>query len=263
MATNSGSKLLPLLVGGGAGAAVTSSDSSWLRELMPDFAARLFSALSPAGAPPRDTTALSASVAATEAAVASLNQAVRAQSGQGARTFLTIATVAVAGGSMAVWRFGWDRVGWASLHELRKGLGNLKASVEGMISQLRTELCEQLLGVQQGLDEANAAVGKVRGAVGDVKEELRAAAAAVAAMEQRMLRVEAATRRSADGVELLVHLVSTTSLSSGASPELAAKLLTFDKEAGGEADPLALPSPPAIQPPPPPGGVLQSILHGP
>ena len=26
-----------------------------------------------------------------------------------------------------MWRFGWDRVGWASLHELRKGLGIDKA----------------------------------------------------------------------------------------------------------------------------------------
>ena len=82
-----------------------------------------------------------------------------------------------------------------------------------------------------------------------------------ARIEARMASVETASHRSAEGVELLVRLVATSSLSAGASPETASLLQSFGQLHAPKTR-LELPSPPAAPPPPLPRtpGYLQSIL---
>lgn len=146
-----------LVIGGGAGATLTSGSSggsslSWIREAIPDLGARLKAAIAlpPSAAPAADSAALTASVAAIQTAVMSLERAMRMQALSPLRSALFFAVVAA--GGLAVYRYGWDRIGWVTLNELRLGLGNVKASVEAMVGGLREELCSQLVGVRQQLD---------------------------------------------------------------------------------------------------------------
>jgi len=279
-----------LIVGGGAGATLTGGSSSgsslsWLREVMPDLGARLRAAIAlpPGGgasAAGAESAALAASVAAIQAAVSSLERALRLQGLAPLRTMLVVAPLLAAGG-FVVYRYGWDRLGWVSLHELRLGLGNVKASVEAMVGCLREEICLQILGVRERVDDTALAVRAVSADIGEVKAELRTVGAAVSTMEARMASVETASHRSAEGVELLVRLVASSALSAGASADTAQRLARF-----GELEELAspaplelrsyssyserssMPSPPAAPPPPPPRvdaratpGYLRSILQ--
>jgi hypothetical protein len=158
-----GGTLVPLVVGGGAGVTLSAGSSggsslSWIRDAIPDLGARLKAAmvLPPRSSPSADTAALTASVAAVQTAVMSLERAMRMQALSPLRSALFFAVMAA--GGLAVYRYGWDRIGWVTLNELRLGLGNVKASVEAMIGGLREELCAQLLGIRQNLDRTAVGV---------------------------------------------------------------------------------------------------------
>eukprot|EP00967_Tisochrysis_lutea_P129433 scaffold222582_cov28-Tisochrysis_lutea.AAC.2 len=266
-----------LLVGTGAGA--TLSGSSWLQNIVPDLSSRLRAALAPhsASSTSADTAALTASVAAVQSAVLSLERAMRMNAQSSLKSLLFIAPL-LAGGGFLVYRYGWERLGWVSLNDLRLGLANVKASVEAMVGCLREELCAQLIGVREKVDSTALAVEVACSDIAEVKSELRGVGESVAAVEARLASVETASKRSAEGVEILVRLVATSSLSAGASPETAARLSRFSELPSPlPSAPLelrhklsepgtTLPSPPAAPPPPPPlaqrsaPSYLQSIL---
>ena len=134
-----------------------------------------------------------------------------------------------------------------------------------MVSVLREELCSAILGVKEAVDETTVAVVAVQTDVAVVKSEVLRVGVMVSTMEARiearMASVETASHRSAEGVELLVRLVATSSLSAGASPETASLLQSFGQLHAPKTR-LELPSPPAAPPPPLPRtpGYLQSIL---
>jgi hypothetical protein len=123
-----------------------------------------------------------------------------------------------------------------------------------------------------------------------VKTEVRSISDSLSSMESRLASVETASKRSADGIEILVSLVATSQMfAAGATPETSNRLSRFCELQGPAGyntggGPLeirhnkkmehgalqmehgTLPSPPAAPPPPPPGtprtqpGYLQSIF---
>mmetsp|Transcript_63168 Transcript_63168/g.105068 ORF Transcript_63168/g.105068 Transcript_63168/m.105068 type:complete len:285 (-) Transcript_63168:375-1229(-) len=162
---------------------------------------------SPSAAAAPDATQL-AVAASLQTVASSMEKVMRAQkSGRTGAVFLLIG--APVGIGLALYRFGWGKLGWVTPEQLKGRLADVTTSVAKMVAAAKTEICARVTAIEQRLFENTAAVEQVGARVEEVKVDLQKIGDSVDSLEQRFIKVEKNSKRSADGVELLCEFVST------------------------------------------------------
>jgi len=164
-----------------------------------------------------------AALATTLRGIESLLQAQRSAASW--RAALLVALPAVAG--MALYHFGWARLGWVTANELQDGLRGVQESVSTTISQLGDTLLDRFTRVDAQLAETAQSIAHVAATSEQLTEEVHAVTESLSALEHRMGPLEEDARRSAQGVGVLCELVASSDLFSNASDASQRRLHAF------------------------------------
>jgi len=161
-----------------------------------------------------------------------LNELARSQSRASSRGFIIFAAAA-AGCTALLYRYGWNEIGWVSGRQLAAGLQAVQQTVGTAIAELRAEVVDRLIGVDQRLVDTDLRIQQVHEVVTVVQDDVRQVVSKMESIEERIASVASTTDRTATGVELLCKFVSTSGMIPGGDEQTIASL----REIGNSSKP--------------------------
>lgn len=127
----------------------------------------------------------------------------------------------------AWYKWGWAGFGWVSLEQLQDGLDALKVTLGQRIQQLRDEVMLRFTRIEDAIHQSRDRLEQMNKGMSELRDETVKGNSTMSALERRLSSVESNTRRSAQGIELLVHLVSASNLFADADDESLIRLREF------------------------------------
>jgi len=112
----------------------------------------------------------------------------------------------------AWYKWGWDGFGWVSREQLHESLDAVKHALGEKIAALRDEVMHRFTQVEEAIRQSVVRLERVDAGVASLRDDVAKGNATMASLERRLGSLESNTERSAQGVELLVHLVHSSAL---------------------------------------------------
>ena len=229
--------------------------SSQLDELMSGLMQTAMTTLKAPPAPPPPPPALpsaelTALLNSNQALSRTMDHLLSAQSRASARATLgwLIPVGALGALGFAWYKWGWDGFGWVSLKELQVHLDAVKETLGDKIAQLKEEVMLRFTQVEEAIRASCTRIDSVNESVNELRGDVAAGNATMSSMEQRLSGIESNTERTAQSVELLVHLVSgSPNLLADADEDAVRRLRAFTGELPAPPPRAALPPPPTLQ----------------
>ncbi|KAL3907585.1 MAG: hypothetical protein SGPRY_010119 [Prymnesium sp.] len=248
-------------LGGTAGASLLGYQAlpaGWRSEALDDFSAALLSSASaqltrlgasaqpaaPALAPSAEVSAL---LVSQQALGRTIDHLLRAQTRSQARAALgwLLPATAMAALVGAWYRWGWEGFGWVSMEQMQEGLTTLKQNLSDKIHRLKHEIMLRFTQVEEAIHHNRGQLDQVNAGVNDLREQGERGNAMMHSLEGRLGTLERHTQRSAQGVELLVHLVSASNLFADVDDHSLTMLREFTGEPPAPTPTRAVPELPA------------------
>jgi len=124
---------------------------------------------------------------------------------------------------------GWNIFGWVSLEQLQEGLAAVRQSLVERISQLREEVMLRFEQLQALMSASDKRLEGLQSGVSGLEGQVAQVHAAMGDLDGRLGKVELNTKRSAEGVELLVHLVSASNVFADVDADVTRRLRAFNE----------------------------------
>ena len=213
------------MAGGVAGGALMTSFDTWTDLVKPLLPAALDFLKSSSSAKEAVMTAAEVHAVALKASVEAFTALLKAQQNAGTpvwKLLLAIGLPAAACG-YALHHIGWANVGWVTPTRFEVGMSNVVEQVSTKIHDLGDLMHFKFLETTKAFQEVKT----------ELSSEIQAVGESVQKIERRLEPMEADSRRSAQGVEVLCDLVASSGLLNNAS---ASSLRRLDEFTGNSAD---------------------------
>lgn len=142
----------------------------------------------------------------------------------------------------AWWKWGWEGFGWVSLEQLEENLETVRKYVAEKLEELKGEMLRRFSSIGEMLTQCTQRVEQVNDSVLGLQRDVSNVNTTLSSVDRRMESVENNTERTAEGVELLVRLVSSSRILDGADAASVRELHAF----AGSPELMAPPAQPQL-----------------